>query len=184
MTDPAPAPAPEAAPAPAPTPTPSPTPTPAPTPSDPWQAYKPIEGVDPKIAGSVVEFVKKHGGNPDIANAILKRDMEAATREEQEFKELSEKGWLEELQKDPVLGGEKVRETMVDAMRAFDRLTPDLQIAIKEQGVLYNPIVIRLLHQFGVGFRAAPFTRPGATPAPSPARSIDDRLMDIFTPKK
>lgn len=181
-------PAPEATPASTPPATPpaaaTPPPATPPPAADPWVSFKPVEGYDAEQAKGLVEFVKKNGGGPEIASALMKRDMEVAKASEEQFKYMSEKGWLEELQKDPELGGEKVRETMVDTMRAFDRLPPALQLTIKEQGVLYNPIVVRLLHHFGVGFREATHVRPGATPATSQVRSMDDRLMDIFTPKK
>lgn len=163
---------------------PAPATPPAAPPSDPWATFKSVEGYDAKEATALVELVKKNGGSPEVATALMKRDLESAKAADDQYKHMSEKGWLEELQKDPELGGEKVRETMVDVMRAFDRLTPAMQLTIKEQGVLYNPIVVRLLHHFGTGFREATHVRPGATPAASPVRSMDDKLMDIFTPKK
>jgi hypothetical protein len=87
---------------------------------------------------------------------------------------------LEDLQKDPELGGEKVRETMVDVMRATDKLPPKVQALIKEAGVLYNPVVVRILHAFGTGLKEDAFVRPGASPAPEKKQSLDDRLMGLW----
>lgn len=158
--------------------------TPQAPPVDPWASFKPVEGIDESTANDMVEFVKTHKGGPEMAAALMKMEVEADAAEEEEFKQLSQKGWLEELQKDPVLGGAKTRETMVDAMRAFDRLDPAMQAVIREQGILYNPIVVRLLHHFGTGFREDSHVRPGATPAPRQAMSADDMLIQMFTPKK
>lgn len=151
---------------------------------DPWAEFKPPEGFTVDEIKPVVEWAQKAGIDPKAAVAVALRDKESAAREEAEFKHLSEKGWLEELQKDPALGGEKTRETMVDVLRAADKLPPAIQSMIKDQGVLYNPIVVRVLHHFGTLLREDTFARPSTTPGGEKARSpFDDPLIDVFAPK-
>ena len=84
----------------------------------------------------VVDWARQAGIPPKAAAAVAMREKAREDREEAEFKHMSEKGWLEQLQKDPELGGDKTRETMVDVMRAADKLPPKVQALIKEQGVI------------------------------------------------
>ena len=74
----------------------------------------------------------------------------------------------------------QTRETMVDVMRAADKLPPKVQALIKEQGVLYNPVVVRILHAFGTGLKEDGFVRPGASPAAEKKLSLDERLEMTF----
>jgi hypothetical protein len=146
-----------------------------------WAEFKPPEGLDKEALKEVVAFARQAGIDPKAAAAIALRDKARADKEAAEFKHMAEKGWLEELQKDPELGGEKSRETMVTAMRAHDKLPPKVQAMIKEQGLLYNPIVVRLLHAFGNGLKEDSFVRPGASPAPEQKKSLDERLQGLWT---
>ena len=182
MTEPAPvapaavapsAPAAPAAPAPS-------TPAPAAPPADPWADFKPPEGFTIDGLKPVIEFAKQHGMDPKAAAALALRDKAAADKEAAEFKHLSEKGWLEELTADPELGGAKIRETMVDVMRAHDKLPPKVQAMIKDAGVLYNPIVARLLHAVGSQSKEDSFVRPGTSPAPQKKMTQDEALQSLF----
>ena len=146
---------------------------------DPWADYKAPEGFTAEELKPVVEWAQKAGLDPKAAAAVALRDKAAMAKEEAEFKHLSEKGWLEELNKDPELGGEKVRDTMVNVMRASDRLDPKVQALIKEQGVLYNPVIVRILHDIGSKLKEDSFVRPGASPAPEQKKSLDERLMSF-----
>ncbi len=146
-----------------------------------WAEFKPPEGLDKEALKEVVAFARQAGIDPKAAAAIALRDKAREDKEAAEFKHMAEKGWLEELQKDPELGGEKSRETMVTAMRAHDKLPPKVQEMIKNQGVLYNPIVVRLLHAFGSGLKEDSFVRPGASPAPEQKKSLDERLQGLWT---
>jgi len=190
MPDPAPAAAaPEASP-PAATATAAPAaapPTPAAAPAAPaadlWKDFKAPEGYDVEKLKGVVEFAKANGMDPKAAAALAAREKAREDADEAEYKQLSEKGWLEQLTKDPVLGGQKIRETMVDVQRAADRLSPAIQKMIQEEGVLYNPVVVRILHDIGTKLREDAFVRPGATPAPEQKASLDDRLTGMFVTK-
>jgi len=145
-----------------------------------WEEFKAPDGFDKAQLKEIVDFARKEGIAPKAAAALALREKARAEAEEAQFKHLSEKGWLEDLQKDPELGGEKVRETMVDVMRATDKLPPKVQALIKEAGVLYNPVVVRILHAFGTGLKEDAFVRPGASPAPEKKQSLDDRLMGLW----
>lgn len=171
------APAPVTDPAPAATPAPAAKAEPA---ADPWKDFKAPEGFTLDGLKPIVEWAQKAGLDPKTAAAVAVREKQTAEREDAEFKQLSEKGWLEELTKDPELGGPKIRETMVDVMRAADKLDPKVQALIKEQGILYNPVVVRILHDIGTKLREDNFVRPGATPAPVKQASLDDRLMGLW----
>lgn len=133
-------------------------------PKDAWADFKAPEGYAPEQISGVVAWAKKNGLDPKAALAVAARDKEAGAAAEAEFKRLSEKGWLEDLQKDPVLGGDKVRETMVTVMRAVDKLPADVQKMIKDHGVLYNPILVRVLHSAGSMLREDTFVRSGQQP--------------------
>lgn len=146
-----------------------------------WAEFKAPEGLDKAMLKEVVDFARQAGIPPKAAAALALRDKARADKEEAEFKHLSEKGWLEELQKDAVLGGEKTRETMVNVMRAADKLPRDVQAMIKEQGVIYNPLVVRILHAFGTGLKEDGFVRPGASPAQEKKMSLDERLEMTFS---
>lgn len=146
-----------------------------------WAEFKPPEGVKKEELREVVDFARKAGISPQGAAAIFAREKQREAAAAAEFKHLSEKGWLEELQKDPELGGEKSRETMVDVMRAHDKLPPKVQQLIKDQGVLYNPVVVRVLHAIGTGLKEDGFVRPGASPAPEKKQSLDERLQAMFS---
>lgn len=150
---------------------------------DPWAGYKAPEGFDPALIKDVVEFAKKEGLDPAAAAKIALREKARAEAEEADFKQLSEKGWLEELTKDPALGGDKIRETMVDVTRALDKLPAAVQTMIKDAGVLYNPVVVRILHAVGASQKEDSFVRPGASPAPQQALSPDERLVSMFATK-
>ena len=163
------APAPEAAAPAAAAPVAAPPAAPA-APADPWASFKPPEGFTVEALKPIVEWAQKSGLDPKDA-------------EEAEMKQLSEKGWLDELTADPKLGGANIRETMVDAMRGHDRLPADVQQLIKDQGVLYNPIIVRILHAVGKSQREDSFVRPGASPTPKPQMSDDDRLASMFAKK-
>jgi hypothetical protein len=145
-----------------------------------WSEFKPPEGFTVDGLKPLVEWAQKAGLDPKATAAVALREREAAAKEEADFKHLSEKGWLEELTKDPELGGPKIRETMVDVMRATDRLDPKVQALIKEQGILYNPVVVRILHDIGTKLREDNFVRPGATPAQGKAASADERFVGMF----
>lgn len=145
-----------------------------------WAEFQPPEGLDKAMLREVVDFARQAGIPPKAAAALALRDKARADKEEAEFKHMSEKGWLEELQRDPEMGGEKTRETMVDVMRAADKLPPKVQALIKEQGVLYNPVVVRILHAFGTGLKEDGFVRPGASPAAEKKLSLDERLEMTF----
>ena len=146
-----------------------------------WAEFKAPEGLDKAMLKEVVDFARQAGIPPKAAAALALRDKARADKEEAEFKHMSEKGWLEELQKDAVLGGEKTRETMVNVMRAADKLPREVQAMIKEQGVIYNPLVVRILHAFGTGLKEDGFVRPGASPAQEKKMSLDERLEMAFT---
>lgn len=146
-----------------------------------WAEFKAPEGLDKAMLKEVVDFARQAGIPPKAAAALALRDKARADKEEAEFKHMSEKGWLEELQKDAVLGGEKTRETMVNVMRAADKLPRDVQAMIKEQGVIYNPLVVRILHAFGTGLKEDGFVRPGASPAQEKKMSLDERLEMTFS---
>lgn len=188
-------PAPAAAPAPAPAAAEAPKPTekPADNSSQPdpmaafnkaWAEFKAPEGFDAEAVKEIADFAKKSGFPPGTVALLAAREKARAEAEDAQYKHLSEKGWLEELQKDPQLGGEKVRETMVNVMRAHDRLSPEIQALIKEQGVLYNPVVVRLLHDIGTRMKEDTFVRPGASPSPATKTSPDEALMRLFETKK
>lgn len=152
-------------------------------PAKQWEEFKAPEGFDKEALKEIVAFAQKEGISPKAAASLALREQTLAkareAKEEAEFKHLSEKGWLEELNKDPDLGGAKVRETMVNVMRASDRLDPKVQALIKEQGVLYNPVVVRILHDIGSKMKEDSFVRPGASPAPEQKKSLDERLMSL-----
>lgn len=150
-------------------------------PVDPWKDYKAPEGFTADELKPIVEWAQKTGLDPKAAAAVALREKQAREKDEADFKHLSEKGWLEELQKDADLGGAKIRETMVDVQRAADRLSPKTQALIKEQGVLYNPVVVRILHDIGTKLREDTFVRPGDTPSPEQKQSLDERLASIWT---
>ena len=152
-------------------------------PKDPWVDFKAPDGFDVEKLKPVVEWAKKSGLDPKAAAAVALREKEREAADEAEFKQLSEKGWLEELQKDPDLGGEKIRETMVDVMRAADKLNPKIQTLIKEAGVLYNPVVVRILHDIGTKMREDTFVRPGAIPGVGSRTQTGDPLEAMFKPK-
>lgn len=153
-----------------------------------WESFKAPEGFDKEALKEIVAFAQKEGISPKAAASLALREQAAAKareeREEAEFKHLSEKGWLEELNKDPDLGGAKVRETMVNVMRASDRLDPKVQALIKEQGVLYNPVVVRILHDIGSKMKEDSFVRPGASPAPEQKKTLDQRLESLWATSK
>lgn len=141
-----------------------------------WAEFKPPEGLDKDMLKDVVEFARANGVDPKAAAALALREKARAEKEEAEFKHMSEKGWLEDLQKDPELGGEKVRETMVTVMRAADRLNPKTQALIKEAGGVYNPVVVRILHDIGSKLKEDAFVRPGASPAQEQKLTPEQRL--------
>jgi hypothetical protein len=129
----------------------------------------------------VVEWAKKSGLDPKAALAVAQRDADRAKADEAEYKHLAEKGWLEELQKDPVLGGEKTRETMVNVMRAHDKLSPEIQKTIKETGSIYNPLMVRVLHDIGSRyFKEDSFVRTGTSPEPDKKLAPLDKLTQIY----
>lgn len=150
---------------------------------DPWADFKPPEGFTPESLKDTIEFARKNGLDPKAAAAIALRDKARSDKEDADFKQLSEKGWLEELTADPKLGGDKVRETMVTVMRAHDRLAPEIQTMIKDSGSLYNPLLVRVLHNIGSNLREDSFVRPGTTPAPEQKKSQDERLQSLWQPK-
>lgn len=193
MPDPTPAPAtdPAAAPAAAPAPAaaapaaaPAPDPKPAAQPepkADPWKDYKAPEGFTVDEIKPIVEWAQKAGLDPKAAAAVALREKERAAAEDAEFKRLSEKGWLEELQQDKELGGPNVRETMVNVTRAFDKLPEGVRKLITDEGVLYNPVVVRILHAIGSGMREDAFVRPGTVPSQKQAGGDPyARLEGIF----
>jgi hypothetical protein len=174
----APAPEPSAQPAAA---APAAAPVATPAPVDPWASFQAPAGVDAKAIAPVVEWAKKSGLDPKAALAVAQRDAERAKAADDDYKHMAEKGWLEELQKDPQLGGEKTRETMVNVMRAHDKLSPEIQKIIKDEGVLYNPIVVRVLHDIGSRyFKEDSFVRPGTSPDADKKLSPVDRLARIY----
>jgi len=152
---------------------------------DQWGDFKAPEGFTLEGLKPIVEWAQKAGLDPKAAAAVAIREKQAAEKAEAEFKHLSEKGWLEELNKDPVLGGAKTRETMVDVMRAVDKLSPATQKIIKDEGVLYNPVIVRILYDMGTKTREDTFVRPGSTPGNTPKSLGVDALESLFTtPKK
>jgi hypothetical protein len=150
---------------------------------DPWADFKAPEGFTVESLKPIVEWAQKSGLDPKAAAAVAMREKQAQAAADAEFKHLSEKGWLEELQKDPELGGEKIRETMVDVTRTVDRLSPKTQALIKEAGILYNPVVVRILHDIGTKMREDQFVRPGATPGVEKRSPHHDPLEGLFQPK-
>lgn len=155
--------------------------TPPAAPADPWASFKPPAGFDQKAIEPVVEWAKKSGLDPKAALAVAQRDADRAKADEAEYKHLAEKGWLEELQKDPVLGGEKTRETMVNVMRAHDKLSPEIQKTIKETGSIYNPLMVRVLHDIGSRyFKEDSFVRTGTSPEPDKKLAPLDKLTQIY----
>jgi hypothetical protein len=190
MPDPTPVPAPEASAVPAAAPVAANTPSPAAPEAakaapatDPWADFKAPEGFTAEGLKPIVAWAQKAGLDPKAAAAVAMREKQASEASDAEFKQLSEKGWLEELTKDPVLGGEKIRETMVDVMRTVDKLSPATQAMIKNEGVLYNPVVVRVLHDIGIKMKEDPFVRPGATPGVEKRSPLHDPLESMFTTK-
>jgi hypothetical protein len=145
-----------------------------------WADFKDPEGYDKTKFQDAKDFAKKLGLPPQAAVVLAEREKALSAKEDAEYKYLQEKGWLEELQKDKELGGEKSRETMVDVMRAHDKLPPETQQMIKEHGVLYNPVVVRILHAIGKQQKEDTFVRPGAAPGQEQKKSLDERLIGLF----
>jgi len=152
---------------------------------DPWADFKPPEGFTMDSLKATVEFAQKNGMDPKAAAALAVRDRDAvaaaSAKEAEDFKQLSEKGWLDELTADPELGGAKIRETMVDVMRGHDKLGPKTQAMIKDQGILYNPVLVRVLHDIGIKSKEDSFVRPGTSPGAQSQMSQEQRLQSMFT---
>lgn len=148
-----------------------------------WGEWKAPEGFDKAQLRELVDWAQKNGVQPDAAGKIALREQARAKAAEEQYKHMAEKGWLEELQKDPELGGEKSRETMVSVMRAHDKLDPKVQELIKQHGVLYNPIIVRVLHDIGAKMKEDSFVRPGAIPTPEKKQSPFEKLEGMFKSK-
>lgn len=158
---------------------------PAAAPADPWKDYKPPEGFTVEEIKPVVEWAQKNGLDPKAAALIALRDKERSAAEEASFKQLAEKGWLEELQQDKELGGQNIRETMVSVTRAFDKLPAGVQKIINDEKMLYNPLIVRVLHAVGSGMKEDQFVRPGTVPSQqNTTKDPYARLEGIFGGQK
>jgi hypothetical protein len=149
-----------------------------------WAEFKAPEGYDKAALKQIVDFAREAGIPPAAAAKLAMREKARVEQEAANFKHMAEKGWLEELQKDPDLGGEKSRETMVNVMRAHDRMDPKVQALIKEHGVLYNPVVARILHDLGSKMKEDTFVRPGTSAPADKKQTPYEKLVGMFEPKK
>ncbi len=89
-------------------------------------------------------------------------------------------GWAEETKNDPVIGGDKLKETLSLANKGLALGTPGLRQLLDETGLGNHKEVITFLAQ--IGRKVSPDTRPvtGNTPTP-PAKDVMTRLAESYT---
>ena len=133
----------------------------APTPGDSLKApaekaveakyeFKAPEGYDTK---ELEAFAKEAKLAPEVAQKVLDRELKSNEalnkRQEQEFKNLSEKVWPAEIYNDPKLGGPNIEKTRLNVMKAWQEVPKEVRDDITGSGFHTNPMLIKLLNHFG-----------------------------------
>lgn len=118
------------------------------------------EGYD---TAKLEQFAREAKIAPDVAQKLLERDVayQEASRKalDEQFKELSTKGWLAELKADKDLGGKNWDQTVATIKRANDVLPNDIKAQIDAAGLGNHPILNRIMHHFGKGLKEDSFVR-------------------------
>lgn len=116
------------------------------------------EGLLPEEIASLQEFVKKHGVNKELAQALVEQKKQGIKAyEEYVAKEKQEReaqtralkeSWKTELKTDPDFGGEKFRHNLKQVDRIIDEFLPNLKKTLTEGGGMLPPYVMRDLAKF------------------------------------
>lgn len=109
--------------------------------------------LDESIAEDIKSFAEKHGLSNEAANEMLKSQESIANNFASQLKEKHEEqvdNWFKESQRDPEIGGEKLKETAELSKRALDAFgSKDLANALRETGYGNNPEVVKFLSRIG-----------------------------------
>lgn len=167
----------------------------APTPGDALKAPDPVaapevkyefkapEGYDTK---SLEAFAKEAKIAPEAAQKILDREVAAKAAaekaQEQEFKNLSEKVWPNEIYNDPKLGGPNIEKTRLNVMKAWQEVPKEVRDEITTSGFHTNPLLIRLLNHFGQMTKEDRMAGPPTNQSP-PSKSSSG-LVGLFSDMK
>jgi len=117
------------------------------------------EGVEANEAtlNDITTYAKEHGLSNVQAQAQLNREIDLLAKGEEfytqkhiQILEDSKKQWLEEVKKDPEIGGDKFDVTVSKAKRVIDKFGSDkLKAALNESGLGNHPEVVRLFAKIG-----------------------------------
>lgn len=110
--------------------------------------------LDPKVVDEVVSFAKEQKLTQAQAQAILERENQAVATfsqaQEEKLKEISSVKWIRELQEDKEFGGEKFKENIQLAEKAFTRFaTPEFVSLMKSTGLGNHPELNRIFFRIG-----------------------------------
>lgn len=114
--------------------------------------------IDAAAIERTTAFAKATGLTPEAAqhalnhaNAEVSADRAAQkTANEQAFKTLATKTWVEEVQADATYGGEKYLTTVADVKKAADRfLTPEERVILNQTGWGNHPMLVKMFARIG-----------------------------------
>lgn len=135
--------------------------------------------LDPKVVDEVVSFAKEQNLTQAQAQAILERENKAYAAYEQvqkdKLEEISNGRWQKEMQEDKEIGGEKFKENVDLAFKAFSKFsTPEFTEIMRSTGLGNHPELNRVFLRIGKAMGNDKILFPEPTqPKPS---SIPDRL--------
>lgn len=120
------------------------------------------EGYDAK---DLEAFAREHKLAPEVAQKVLDRDVARKEADgkamAESLKNIAEKGWIEEIKNDKVLGGDKFMESKTTANRAWDTVPDAIKTELTKAGLQNNPAVFKILHHFGGTMKEDSFVKVG-----------------------
>lgn len=105
--------------------------------------------LDPKHLEKIASFAKERGLSQDQAQALLDRDNQLAVEQQANW-DNTQKQWVNEVQADKELGGERYAQNIENAKRALDQFaSPNLRKQLNETGLGNHPELVRVFARIG-----------------------------------
>lgn len=144
--------------------------------------FKAPEGYDTK---GLEAFAREHKLAPEVAQKLVERDLSLAKSYEEkavaEFKNLSEKVWVQEIYNDKELGGANIDKTRLNVMKAWNEVPKPVRDEISKAGFHTNPMLVRLLNHFG---QMTKEDRVAGPPNATPPSKSSSGLVGLFANMK
>lgn len=113
--------------------------------------FKAPEGqsFDPKVLESFSEAMREANQTQESAQKILDKVAPALAERAEEHVKAVHQQWIEASTADKEFGGEKLRENLGIARKAFEQLTPADREFLETTGLGNHPTIIRILYRHG-----------------------------------